>query len=173
MTKQTSKRLNVWVYGNGLCFVLLCTLFLVWCNHIIDAVQLPPPRRFSIDVWVHQCGEGWMDGGAQVCYVTIQWGSECMVTDRCKGGGCVKNVILSVTLRLKNSLRVRADQSVVRDLKYWGVFCVLFHMKPIFNETLLKLCLLTRICMKIMEKLWAEIKNASACWRYIPDAKMG
>ena len=135
-----------------------------WCSPATSAKKI-----YNKFIWVHQCGEGWMDGGAQICYITIQRGSECMVTDRCKGRGGVKNVILSVTLR---EIRVRNDQPVVRDLKYWGVFRVLFHTKPIFNETLLKLCLLTRTCVKIMEKVWAEIKNASACW-YIPDAKMG
>ena len=29
--------------------ILLCTLFLVWCNHSIDAARLPPPRRVTID----------------------------------------------------------------------------------------------------------------------------
>ena len=29
---------------------LLWTLFLVWCNHSIDAVQLPPPRSYNRQV---------------------------------------------------------------------------------------------------------------------------
>ena len=34
---------------NYLCFLLLSTLILVWCNHSIDAAQLPLSRRVTID----------------------------------------------------------------------------------------------------------------------------